>query len=58
MLGICIKFFHHNYGGMLQSYATVRLLSNYCEDYELIRYIKKKNLDLQPLLLFHLFLEF
>jgi len=45
MLGICIKFFHHNYGGMLQSYATVRLLSNYCEDYELIRYIKKKNLD-------------
>lgn len=23
MIGVCIKYFHENYGGMLQAFATV-----------------------------------
>lgn len=45
MLGVCIKYFHENYGGMLQSYATVSLLKKYNIDYELIRYTKKHTLS-------------
>ena len=26
MIGVCIKYFHENYGGMLQAYATVSML--------------------------------
>lgn len=40
MVGVCIKYFHKNYGGMLQAYATVSLLEKYNIDYELIRYQK------------------
>lgn len=44
MIGICIKYFHENYGGMLQAFATIKLLEKYGIDYEIIRYEKKKNL--------------
>ena len=42
MIGICIKYFHANYGGMLQAYATEALLENEGYEYELIRYRKKR----------------
>lgn len=41
MIGVCIKYFHTNYGGMLQAYATVALLEELGIDYELIQYQKK-----------------
>ena len=44
MLGICIKYFHENYGGMLQAYATVSILEKRGLEYELIRYQKKLSL--------------
>ena len=44
MIGICIKYFHENYGGMLQAYATTKLLDKYNIKYEIIRYEKKKDL--------------
>ncbi len=44
MLGLCIRYFNHNYGGMLQGYATIKLLERRNIDYDLIRYEKKKNL--------------
>lgn len=40
MIGVCIKYFHENYGGMLQAYATVTMLEKRGLDYELIRYEK------------------
>lgn len=43
MIGVCIKYFHHNYGGMLQAYATVAMLEEMGIDYELIRYKKVWN---------------
>ena len=27
MIGVCIKYFHENYGGMLQAFATVKILN-------------------------------
>lgn len=44
MIGLCIKYFHENYGGMLQAFATTKLLEKYGIDYEIIRYRKKKDL--------------
>ena len=44
MIGVCIKYFHENYGGMLQAYATVMYLDKLGVDYELIRYNKHKNI--------------
>ncbi len=44
MIGICIKYFHENYGGMLQAYATVKMLEARGLDYELIQYEKKFSL--------------
>lgn len=44
MIGVCIKYFHENYGGMLQAYATARMLESRNIDYELIQY--EKNLTL------------
>ena len=44
MIGICIRYFHENYGGMLQAFATTKLLEKYGIDYEIIRYKKKKDL--------------
>lgn len=41
MIGVCIKYFHENYGGMLQAYATVSMLEARGLDYELIQYEKK-----------------
>lgn len=42
MIGVCIKYFHANYGGMLQAYATVCMLESRGISYELIRYEKKR----------------
>lgn len=42
MIGVCIKYFHENYGGMLQAYATVSMLEARGLDYELIQYEKKR----------------
>lgn len=44
MIGVCIKYFHENYGGMLQAYATITMLDNRGLDYELIRYKKHYSL--------------
>lgn len=40
MVGVCIKYFHENYGGMLQAYATVSMLESLNLEYELIQYEK------------------
>lgn len=45
MIGVCIKYFHENYGGMLQAYATVSMLEDRGLDYELIQYEKKWHSD-------------
>jgi hypothetical protein len=44
MIGVCIKYFHENYGGMLQAFATTKMLENRGIPYELIRYEKKYSL--------------
>ncbi len=44
MLGVCINYFHENYGGMLQAYATVNLFEKLGVEYELIRYEKNRTL--------------
>lgn len=45
MIGLCIRYFNPNYGGMLQGYATMKLLEKRNIDFELIRYEKKKDLQ-------------
>lgn len=42
-VGLCIKFFHENYGGMLQAYATMKVLSDYGLQCDLIKYGKKSS---------------
>lgn len=42
-LGICIVCSNNNYGSMLQSFATLRLLGERDIKFEVIRYIKCKN---------------
>ena len=42
MIGVCIKYFHKNYGGMLQAYATISELERRNLPYELIRYQKQR----------------
>lgn len=42
MIGVCLKYFHENYGGMLQAYATVSMLEQRGLDYELIQYEKQQ----------------
>lgn len=44
MIGLCIKYFHENYGGMLQAYATTQIFNKRKLEYEIIRYEKKKDL--------------
>lgn len=44
VIGVCIKYFHENYGGMLQAYATVKMLEQRGIDYELIQYEKHTTL--------------
>lgn len=44
MIGVCIKYFHENYGGMLQAYATITMLKERGLNYELIRYKKHYSL--------------
>ncbi len=45
MIGLCIKYFHENYGGMLQAFATTRILEERGLEYELIQYEKKKSVS-------------
>ena len=33
-IGVCIKYYHENYGGMLQSYAMTKFLEKKNYDYE------------------------
>lgn len=44
MIGVCIKYFHENYGGMLQAFATVTMLEKRGLEYELIQYQKHYSL--------------
>lgn len=44
MIGVCIKYFHENYGGMLQAFATISMLEKRGIEYELIRYKKSRTL--------------
>lgn len=44
MIGVCIKYFHENYGGMLQAYATITMLEKRNIKYELIQYKKHYSL--------------
>ncbi len=44
MVGVCIKYFHENYGGMLQAFATTKMLEKRGIEYELIRYEKRYSL--------------
>lgn len=41
MLGLCICYYNHNYGSMLQAYATVAEMEKRGLDYEIIGYKKK-----------------
>lgn len=45
MVGLCIKYFHENYGGMLQAFATTKLLEVRGIEYELIQYEKKNSIS-------------
>lgn len=42
MVGVCTKYFHENYGGMLQAYATVSMIEERGLEYELIQYKRKQ----------------
>lgn len=42
-VGVCIKYYHRNYGGMLQSFATIKYFEKLGLDCEIIRYQKKYN---------------
>lgn len=44
MLGLCICYYNHNYGSMLQAYATVAEMRGRGLDYEIIGYKKKLTL--------------
>lgn len=44
MIGVCIKYFHENYGGMLQAYATASMLEQRGLEYELIQYEKVRTI--------------
>lgn len=44
MVGVCIKYNHENYGGILQAYATVSYLEKQKLDYALIRYTRKRTI--------------
>ena len=46
MIGLCIRYFNKNYGGMLQCFALTRFLEKNNIQYEMIRYQKKKNIVL------------
>ena len=44
MIGVCIKYFHENYGGMLQAYATASMLEERGLEYELVQYEKQRTI--------------
>ena len=41
MIGLCINYYNKNYGGLLQAYATTKILEELGVNYEIIRYNKK-----------------
>ena len=45
MIGVCIKYFHENYGGMLQAYATASMLEQRGLEYELVQYEKVRTIS-------------
>lgn len=45
MIGLCVRYFHENYGGMLQAFATTKILEKKGIEYEIIRYKKKKTIS-------------
>lgn len=45
MIGVCLKYYFENYGGMLQAYATIKMLEYRGLEYELIRYEKERTLN-------------
>lgn len=42
MLGLCICYYNHNFGSMLQAYATVREIERLGESYDILAYKKEK----------------
>ena len=44
MIGLCINYNNHNYGGLLQAYATTIVLDKLNLEYEIIRYKKKESM--------------
>lgn len=44
MIGVCIRYFHENYGGMLQAFATTKILESRGINYEIIQYEKKNSI--------------
>lgn len=46
MLGLCICYYNHNYGSMLQAFATVKYIEKLGLQYEIIKYHKKVSINL------------
>ena len=44
MLGLCIRYYNHNYGGILQSYAMMIVLKEIGIDFKILNYKKNKNI--------------
>mgnify|MGYP001851666181 FL=1 len=55
MIGLCIKYAHENYGGMLQAFATVKIFEKMGMAYELIRYDKSHSLSFKIKAAFRVF---
>ncbi len=45
-LGVCLELKNNNYGSMLQSFATQKMLKDYALSYDLLSYQKKYTLVL------------
>ena len=44
MVGVCIKYYHENYGGVVQCFAFTEFLKNNGVEFQLIKYNKKNGL--------------
>lgn len=44
MIGVCIRYFHKNYGGVLQAFATVEYLKKENIDFRIIRFYRDTTL--------------
>lgn len=45
MIGLCICYYNHNYGSMLQAYATVKEMEKRKLSFDIIHYEKQKDLN-------------